>query len=582
MILTQLKEYADNRMTLPPAMYGEVKVAWYINLTLSGEYENWICLKDSSQKASKRGKTMIAPHIGRTVAVKPKLLVDTGEYVLGLARPTSKPERVADCHQQFKELVRVCAAQSKEPSVAAISAFLESNELQKAIADKPSEFDPSEVLTFQVGNVVPADAKRSMRSIENFWANYTVGSDDSAEKESETMTCLVTGKIGTVEQRLPFLIKGLIGGQPSGTALVSANSAPFASYGLKNSLTSPISREAAESFAKALNELIASKQSRIYIGSTAYVFWTKEAEEFNPFTFLDQPDSEAIADLLNSPFSAQRAFSLEAAGSANRFYAVALSANNARSVIRDWLETTVPKVQNSIRLWFGGQQLVDAYGQAGRPFGLYALAASVYRDPSKEMLPAVPTALIRSALHGDRLPDDLLMRLVRRNRVERAVTYPRAVLAKLIFTFDERRNRMMADMEQLNLNPDLDGNDKTAYYCGRLLAELESIQRTALGSINASLTDRYYGAASSTPASAFPSLLRGAQSHLSKLRKNSLGAHNRLEESLEAINMHISPSFPKTLNMQQQGIFSLGYYHQRAANRAASKAAKASKATSSL
>jgi CRISPR-associated protein Csd1 len=578
MILTQLKAYADSRMKLPPAMYGEVKVAWYINLSASGDYESWTCLKDPKDKALKRGKPIMAPHVGRTVGVKPKLLVDTGEYVLGLSRPTSKPERVAECHQQFKELVRTCALQSKEPVVETISTFLEGGELRRAIADKPTEFDPSEVVTFRVGTIIPADAAAAITAVEQFWAHYTASGDDSTQQESEQMTCLVTGKVGAVEQRLPFLIKGLIGGQPSGTALVSANSAAFASYGLKNSLTSPISREAAESFAKALNELIASQRSRMYVGSTAYVFWTKETEAFNPFTYLDQPDPDAVANLLNSPFSAQRASSLEAEGSANQFYAIALCANNARAVVRDWLETTVPNVQNSLKKWFEGQRLVDAYGQLGRPFGLYALAASVYRDPSKEMLPAVPTALIRSALQGDRLPEDLLVRLVRRNRVERAVTYPRAVLTKLIFTFDERREPMMTDMEQLNLNPNLEGNNKAAYYCGRLLAELESVQRTSLGSINASLTDRYYGAASSTPANAFPALMRGARAHLSKLRKTSPGAYQRLEESLEEIQFHIKPPFPKTLNMQQQGIFSLGYYHQRAANRAAAKASSQAKA----
>ena len=176
---------------------------------------------------------------------------------------------MADCHQQFKALVKNCAAESKEPSVAAISTFLESSELQKAIAAQPTDFDPSEVVTFRVAEVIPANAAQGMKAIEQFWAEYTAGADDSKEQDGNLMTCLVTGKIGSVEQRLPFLIKGLIGGQPSGTALVSANSAPFASYGLKNSLTSPISREAAESFAKALNELLSSKQSRIYIGSTA-------------------------------------------------------------------------------------------------------------------------------------------------------------------------------------------------------------------------------------------------------------------------------------------------------------------------
>ncbi|MEM9007506.1 MAG: type I-C CRISPR-associated protein Cas8c/Csd1 [Cyanobacteria bacterium P01_F01_bin.86] len=576
MILTQLKEYADTRITLPPPMYGETKIAWLINLTSEGEYDGWTCLKDSKNKALKRGKPMVVPHIGRTVGVKPKLLADTGEYVLGIARSTSKPERVAECHQQFKVLLKACVEDTSELLIGAISTFLNGSAINDAIADIPDDFDPSEVVTFRIDGFIPANAAESHSKIEQFWANYTASSESSEKKASNSMTCLVTGKPGTVEQRLPFLVKGLIGGQPSGTALVSANSAAFASYGLKNSLTSPISREAAESFTKALNELISSNQSRMYVGSTAYIYWTKEEDEFDPLSFIDKPEPQDVTNLLSSPFTAQRAASLEVEGAANEFYALALSANNARSVIRDWLETTVPRVQAQLKAWFEGQRLVDTYGQPGRPLGIYTLAASVYRDPSKEMLPAVPTALVRSALHGERLPHDLLVRLVRRNRVERDVTYPRAVLTKLIFTFDPSNNLTMANMEQLNETSQL-GSDDPAYQCGRLLAELEAIQRTALGSVNASLTDRYYGAASSTPVSAFPPLMRGARAHLSKLRKTMPGACNRLEESLEIITCALGNTFPKTLNMQQQGIFSLGYYHQRAANRAAAKAAKEAK-----
>lgn len=597
MILTELKAYADNRMNLPPPMYGEVKVAWYINLSAAGRYESWTCLKKPKHKAFKRGQSMMAPHIGRTAAVKPKLLVDTGEYVLGLARRTSKPERVAECHQQFKALVKTCAVQSKEPSVATISAFLTGPELQCAIANKPPEFDPSEVVTFRVDGVIPASAAAGLSAIEQFWADYTAGESHCAA-QATPMTCLVTGNVGPVEQRLPFLIKGLIGGQPAGTALVSANAAAFSSYGLKNSLTSPISRDAAESFSKALNHLLANKQSRLDVGSTAYVFWTKAAEHFNPFVYLAQPTQDMIAEWLNTSNTSNASNASNASlitpqtlemetlemeknetDPANPLYMVALSANNARSVIRDWLATTVFSVQHNLKIWFEGQRLVDAAGQPGKPFGLYALAASVYRDPKKEMMPAMSTALMRSALHGDRLPEDLLVRLVHRNRIERTVTYPRAVLTKLIFTLDERRKPMIADMEQLNLDPDLQGEDKAAYYCGRLLAALEAVQRAALGPLHMSLSDRYYGVASSTPANAFPPLMRGARTHLAQLRRTSPGAYQALEEALEEIKQNILPPFPKTLSIQQQGIFSLGYYHQRAANRAAAKAASKQKAS---
>ncbi|BAU65302.1 hypothetical protein STA3757_26830 [Stanieria sp. NIES-3757] len=567
MILTKLYEYANNRMTLPPAMYGVNKIAWLIDLSPDGKFEGFVCLKS---KEAKWGTIMTTPHIGRTVAISPKLLADTGEYVLGIPKKTSKPERVKECHEQFKTLIQQCADETQESVVKTIATFLNSSEIEKAKVQIPKDFDPGEVVTFRVGNAIPSNSGENWHKIEEFWAKYTSGeTSEDSDNNNPVMPCLITGEVTTVEKRLPFLIKGVIGGQPSGTALVSANSSAFMSYGLQNSLTSPISRDAAEKFAKALNSLIANEQgqSRIYIGSTVYVFWTREETGFNPLAFLDKPDPQAVANLLKSPFTAKQASSLNE----NQFYGLSLTANNARTVVRDWLDTTVPNVEDNLKLWFQKQKIVDAYGGEHRPLGAYTLAASVYRDAAKEMQPKVPTALIRSALHADRLPDELLLKLVRRNLVEREITYPRAVLTKLIFSSDSNRNPMMTDMEQLNLNPNLEGGDRGAYYCGRLLAVLEATQRTAIGSVNASLTDRYYGAASSTPANAFPSLMRGARSHLAKLRKTMPGACKALEERLEEITVNL-PTFPKTLNLQQQGLFSLGYYHQRASDRAAAKA----------
>ncbi|MGL5034853.1 MAG: type I-C CRISPR-associated protein Cas8c/Csd1, partial [Microcystaceae cyanobacterium] len=556
-------------MTLPPAMYAEVPVRWLIYLNPDGTLQSFIG-RGGNTKADKRGEPMVTPHVTRSSGVKPKLLADTGEYVLGIGRPESKTDRVKDYHQQFKDLVKKCAEATKEPSVQIISKFLESWNPETDRDKLPEGFDPSDNLTFSVLDVIPADEKAEMFSIQEFWADYTAGAGDEGKKDLPIMTCLVTGELKPVVERMPVLIKRLIGGQPSGTVLVSANSDPFTSYGLKNSLTSPISRDAAEKFAKALNHLIASSNSRINIGTTTYVSWTREVSTFNAFAYLDKPDPQAVINLLDAPRSGQQTYGTKE----KDFYVLALTANSSRAVIRDWLEMTVPEVESNLRAWFTAQKIVDPYGEIGKPSGIYWLAASAYRDPAKEMLPAVTTALTRVALYGGKLPLDLLARLVRRNRVEQDVTYSRAVLIKLILT---TQNEQFAMLPMENLNPDRELQPKEpAYHCGRLLAELEATQRAAIGKINASLTDRYYGAASSRPASAFPPLMRGARAHLSKLRKNQSATCNALEERIEEITSHLS-DFPKTLTMQNQGLFALGYYHQRAANRAAAKSAIASK-----
>ena len=115
------------------------------------------------------------------------------------------------------------------------------------------------------------------------------------------------------------------------------------------------------------------------------------------------------------------------------------------------------------------------------------------------------------------------------------------------------------------------GNQDPAYLCGRLLAELNEIQRQALGQTNATVIDKFYGSASSAPASVFSNLLNNARNHLSKLSKagnKGEAAAKSLDRRLEEI-MDGLRTFPTTLTMPEQAMFALGFYHQRAANRRA-------------
>jgi CRISPR-associated protein Csd1 len=194
--------------------------------------------------------------------------------------------------------------------------------------------------------------------------------------------------------------------------------------------------------------------------------------------------------------------------------------------------------------------------------GVYPLAASAYRDANKEMMPTVPAALVRAALMGGHLPDDLLVRAVRRTRAEGDVSRPRAALMKLVLSYG-RGEALSETLERLA--PDHPG---AAYHCGRLLAELEELQRAAIPGVKATLVDRYYGSASSTPASVFGNLMRNSNAHLGKIRKERPGVGVAIQRRIEEIATSIGDRFPNTLTMREQAIFALGYYHQRAHNRA--------------
>jgi CRISPR-associated protein Csd1 len=583
MLLTRLYELSqrkDIKAKLPIEGYNNVPLKWIVNIDLEGNLIGFDELAD-------REKRML-PDCKRSSGIKPKLLADKCDYVFGYAEPDAPNDKVPERHRQFKELVNDCGEYTQESSVLAVAKFLNGwnpeRDCEKLIEKK---IEPSQVATFCVnypdGNtIIPADSKAGLTAIESFWSRHVSGEDS----QQAMMTCLVTNQERLVEERLPVVIKGVPNGQTSGTALVSANALPFTSYGLKNSLTSPICREAGEGFAKALNYLLDNDDSKFILNNNvAFVFWTQNPTRAKSAIWKnDQP--KRIKNVLEKALKGKRRL---ASLQTNRYYAVALSASGARVVVRDYIDIALDKAIENLIKWFDAQELVDTWGEEDdkrKYLSIYRLSKCLYRDAKKEDIARISTQLIRVALQGGKLPHELLAQLVRRNRAERNIDRDRATLIKLVLM--TQYPNQMTNMNCLNEDPQFTEQlDRAAYYCGRLLAQLEQIQYQALEknatrSINTTLIDRYYGAASATPGKVLGKLIEQAQPHLALLRKDEkrVSTYNALQQQLEDILCNISPEdgkFPTTLNMVQQSIFSLGYYHQRAHNRKQAKDGAATK-----
>jgi CRISPR-associated protein Csd1 len=284
---------------------------------------------------------------------------------------------------------------------------------------------------------------------------------------------------------------------------------------------------------------------------------------------LSAPEPEEVRELIAA---AQTGRAAAADIDPAAFYALGLSASGSRVVVRSWIDTTVGEAKRRLGRWFMLQALVEPDGEEGRPLPAWRLANATTRDPRKDP-PAerVVEGLIGLALGGTPPPLELLFAAVRRCRAEQGVTRERAALIKLVLGAHPELTGGREVSEQLDLD-----NGNPAYLCGRLLAVLDAIQRRALNNPNATIVDKFYGTAASAPASVFGTLLHGARPHLAKLRKDrsTEAAAHALERRLEDVLAPLA-AYPKTLTLPEQGLFALGFYHQRAADRRAARERRA-------
>jgi len=546
MLLRSLADYAD-RLELPPSLYAEGPVRYIIELDSEGRLLNPVPTDtaDPSSPRTRRGFRRLVPQIQRSSAIRPLLLADKADYVLGFSSDEKGNQRAQLCHEAFLELVDRCAAETQEPAVLAVQRFLHAGPLkQLQLLD---DFDPGGIITFRVNGIFPVD----LPAVQEFWAQEHTPDKTSAP----LMQCLVCGEERPVLPRLQGKIKGVPGGQPSGTSLISANADAFESYGLSASLTAPTCARCGERFTKAINALLADESSRLFLGGGAVcIYWTRHPVEFSLHTYLDDPQPADVAALLNSVRRGKRLPDIDD----EAFYVTVLRGSGGRAVVRDWLDTTIGEVRRHLADWFERQAIICPDGQPPQPLGIFPLAASTVRDAGQDLSPATGRALLRSALAGTPLPYALLQAAVLRNRAEQRVTRPRAALIKLVLLSNDPTHK---EEVMVQLEPE---STSVGYQCGRLFAVLEEAQRAAIGT--ETLVSRFFGSASSAPASVFGRLLRGVQPHLAKLERDRPGAYNALQARLEDILSHI-PAFPRTLSLEEQGLFALGYYHQRAHDR---------------
>lgn len=584
MILQALNSYyrrkcddPDPAQRLPAFGLEQKEIPFILEITATGEL---VQLRDTRTPQGKKKVTQsfrVPQGVKRASNITANLLWDTLEYVLGVDTK-GKPERVIEQHTAFVQRIALLpAAAQADVGIQAVRRFLEGENKAQQMEHLQSlpvwaellEINP--VLSFQLHGDLNLVCQRP--------AVVQAALNVPADADERQAMCLVTGEFAPVE-RLHTSIKGVWGAQTSGANIVSFNARAFESYGKteRQGENAPVSKAAAFSYTTALNHLLRKDSpQRIQVGDASTVFWADQDSEFESLGAdvfgepdKDKPDgnAQAVRALFEAVHSGKFAEPDD-----NRFHILGLAPNAARISIRFYHCLPLPEMAERITQHFKDLEMVRGPYDPPYPSLFRLLTAVALQNKADNIPPNLGGAIMDAIFAGPDVPYPALWlnTAVGRSRAEQNVTYLRAAAIKACLNRQIRRSTITDQTAPTSTPPekeflpmlDLD-NTSPAYRLGRLFAALERIQEAAAGGpgqLNATIRDRYYGAASSTPVAVFTTLLRLKNAHLKKL---TIGQSVHFEKLLAEILGPVT-DFPAHFPMPDQGRFALGYYHQRQA-----------------
>ena len=559
MILQALDEYYERKSgggELAPEGFELKEIPFVIVLDEKGLLVQIDDVRTDVEK-NKRARSYLVPQsVKKTSGVAANLLWDTAEYVLGIDI-RGKPQRVAKQHAAFLARLDELRSVWDDSGIGAVRHYLERIDVGRLEKEPvwPEIRDNNPVLSFRLssddGDMLVCQRPAVVKALQVLPQN---GGHEGF--------CLVRGELDCLARLHPS-IKGVWGAQSSGANIVSFNLDAFNSYGKDQGANAPIGERAAFTYTTALNHLLRKGSAqRLQVGDASTVFWAAEKSNFeSDFAALfgarekDDPDRGARA-VANLYASIHNGVYTPDDGSA-RFYVLGLAPNAARVAVRFWQVAPVKQFAQNIAQHFRDIEIDKPPYESGY-LSLFRLLNSVaLQNKSENVPPDLAGDTMRAILSGLPYPAVLLQAAVRRIRAEQDVGYLRAAILKGCLNRLIRHRQFYARELAMSLDK---SNMDSAYRLGRLFATLERIQGAAQPGINATIRDRYYGAASSSPASVFPVLLKLKNHHLSKLESPALAGW--FEKVLGEVFDGLA-GFPSRLSLPEQGQFAIGYYHQQ-------------------
>jgi CRISPR-associated protein Csd1 len=594
----------DESVKIAKPGYSPANVSFALVITNDGELTNIVDLRSDDKK--KTPKTMDVPYQkSRAVAVKPYFACDNAKYIFGIEKLSTDPkkktaaeitstlaeeekdrivvtERSWECFDQCRVLHHSLLDPVNDPFAKSFLKFLDSWKPEQSlhhpkIAEYQDRILEGGLFVFELdGRYLHQNS-----SVRLAWeAGYSSASD---EDSCDISQCLVTGKKEPVA-RIHQKIKGVLGAQSAGATLIGFNDPAFWSYNKEQSFNAPISESAMFRYTTVLNHLLErGSKNRIQIGDTTTVFWAetnkKTCENLTLF-FIDPVEAEEDADTgSKEPARAQDRATRQLVGDIlvkvrsgghleekdlgvdpekTNFYILGLSPNNARLAVRYWYQDNFGSFITRVARHHLDMEIIrDDRGP--HYISLYRLLRETVPQNSsdKTASPLLGGLLMCSILDGTQYPVPMYNAILGRVKTERSINYPRAGFIKAcLIRMARARGKNEEDMITVSLNEE---NTNVPYRLGRLFAVLEKAQSDSNKDLKSTINSKYFSSASTTPAVVFPVLLKLAQHHIAK-SDWGFKSNQWIEEVVSGID-----EFPAYLNLEDQGMFMIGYYHQRKA-----------------
>ncbi|MBR5169059.1 MAG: type I-C CRISPR-associated protein Cas8c/Csd1 [Muribaculaceae bacterium] len=576
MILKALYDYYDRCKGTLPAFGRELKeIGFLVVIDRDG---NFLRFEDRRINNKQAQTFIVKKQLGRTSAPLANYLYDSSAYVFGF----SDKKDFDGCRKYLetfkKKVEEIYKAAPDNADIMAVHRFY--------------QHDAQATLTKMKADTLWPEIEKNLNKKYSFFS-FLINGDTQIVAEKEELldlldgdnhdnekVCLVSGKKGKI---VDVTTATMIQGSQAVAKIVSFQvKSGYDSYGKEQGANAPISEESEFAYSTALKHLLRSdSRNKFLIGNRTFLFWASKDNEagnqaekgiFDLFGFSDADEDdpnariEQVRKVFKAIYSGELNTSLD-----DKFYILGLAPNSARIAVVYWAEIPLKEFAERINRHFEDMEIEDTR-KFQRPYvGLYSILKAVtlkgvISGNDSKLQPNLPEAVMKSIFQGTPYPQILFTSCIRRMRSETAKDkYEEASRKGFIITrvaiIKAYLNRQYNINEQ-KINVMLDKNNTNpGYLCGRLFAVLDKIQEDANN--QHTIRERYMNSASATPSAVFATILNLSSHHSEKLNEGRNVFFEKLKQ--EIIEKLDADGFPAHLDLQDQGRFFVGYYHQRQA-----------------